>query len=490
MNTELDEDDNISGNSAYSNVIYLKEVDWVNNGCVDEEIEMVEAQSHKRIRESEEDESDEFTTVSRKGKRLNRLTSEEAQFTDGNKINNLDPVVVMTHQEMPRQLGLAKILAELKIEGISRIKFKNKMKVEIYFGTNGDAMRTINNVELRKRGFTVRYRDELPWTFGVIRDIEIALSVDEIRDILESEVQITEIKRLEKRHGTEWQPSESLRLRFQGPTLPPYVSAYGLRCRVEPYIFPVTQCFMCWKFGHVAKACPKTTIKLCPKCGGKHENCETKTPTCTNCKGDHMSMDKSCPAYEKEKILRNMMGIQSCTYKMAHSTYTESRQQNNIKVNNMARSPTISQDKPNEVTPHKEQNLEPSTSETSKKEAPITKQSYANAVRGNKTGKQTAGQTRNEYSPSQIKNTATSNNNSTATSNNNSTEYTKEGNPETLEPGRVIKSLLELFRTWRQGGDWKTSIKKLLVVIVDWVKQFLTDFMSDFAFSTLWQLHG
>ena len=149
-------------------------------------------------------------------------------------------------------------------------------------------------------------------------------------------------------------------------TLPPYVSAYGLRCRVEPYIFPVTQCFMCWKFGHIAKSCPKTTMKLCPKWGGKHDNCASKTLTCTNCKGDHMSMDKSCPAYQKEKTLRNMMGKQSCTYKMAYNTYKSSHQ-NTIKVSECL-------DKANEVTHHGKRNTEPCQSESVKNEAPKGKQ--------------------------------------------------------------------------------------------------------------------
>lgn len=37
-------------------------------------------------------------------------------------MKNQDRVVVMTHQEMPHQLGLAKILAEMNIEGITRIQ--------------------------------------------------------------------------------------------------------------------------------------------------------------------------------------------------------------------------------------------------------------------------------------------------------------------------------------------------------------------------------
>ena len=215
---------------------------------------------------------------------------------------------------------------------------------------------------------------------------------------------------------------------------------------------------MCWKFGHVAKACPNTTLKLCPKCGGKHENCATTTLTCTNCKGDHMSMDKSCPAYEREKSLRKLMGNQNWTYKTAYNTYAGARHQNAMKLSECA-------DVANEVTQHEERNTEPEKSEPLRNKAPNKKQSYANAVRGgNTTCNQNVDQTRNEPSPSQ--------NTNSATPKSKATEKPKEGNREPLEAGGLIKSLLELLRTWRQGRDWKTGLKKLLASILEWVKKF------------------
>ena len=103
MNEELEvvEDNTIDENPS-SNVIYFKEIDWVDDRCTVEEI-MMEVHPNKRTRESEGEESDEFITVTRKGKRLNRLTSEEAQPREVNKGKDPEPVMVMTHQEMPRQ---------------------------------------------------------------------------------------------------------------------------------------------------------------------------------------------------------------------------------------------------------------------------------------------------------------------------------------------------------------------------------------------------
>lgn len=48
-----------------------------------------------------------------------------------------------------------------------------------------------NNVDSQNRGFTMRHRDELSYTFGVIKDIDILISCNDIRDVLKSEVEMT-----------------------------------------------------------------------------------------------------------------------------------------------------------------------------------------------------------------------------------------------------------------------------------------------------------
>lgn len=93
-----------------------------------------------------------------------------------------------------------------------------------------------------------------------------------------------------------------------------------LRIKVEPYIFPVSQCSRCWKLGHTMKRYPSNKI-VCQKCTENHANCNTTTYKCVNCKGQHMSLLRSCPVYVKEKKLRELMSEYNCTYRRALTLY-------------------------------------------------------------------------------------------------------------------------------------------------------------------------
>lgn len=114
--------------------------------------------------------------------------------------------------------------------------------------------------------------------------------------------------------NSEWRDSETVRFCFKSSILPQYIYGYDCRFKVEPYTFPVNQCSVCWKFGHIARMCPSSK-KRCPKCCGEHENCETTKYRCMNCKGDHMAFEKICPVYLKEREIRQIMCEQNCTYK-------------------------------------------------------------------------------------------------------------------------------------------------------------------------------
>ncbi|CAG9790327.1 unnamed protein product [Diatraea saccharalis] len=155
--------------------------------------------------------------------------------------------------------------------------------------------------------------------------MDLETDLKELSEELKCDCEIISVIRLRrlKIDGT-WIDSETVRVCFKGPTLPPYVYGYGTRFKVEPYTFPVTQCSGCWRYGYILKYCP-IKKKLCPKCGAEHDNCETTNFKCLNCKGTHMSLDKSCPVFLKEKEIRCIMCNDNCSYRNALMKY------NNVK---------------------------------------------------------------------------------------------------------------------------------------------------------------
>ncbi|XP_073963694.1 uncharacterized protein [Choristoneura fumiferana] len=209
---------------------------------------------------------------------------------------------------------MARILKNSNVTGVLKVTYKSPYKILIRFKDCESA----GTLMKCAAGWTCRKTSEVAYTYGVVKDVDLDIDDDKIKDEFQCDLEIISAKRLNRRDKDgKWVRSEKIRLQFSGSDLPPYVFSYGLRMEVEPYIFPVTQCSKCWKFGHIRNFCPSNK-QICPKCGADHENCETTVFKCTNCKGDHMSVVKSlCPAFHKEKKIREWLAEKRCTYKVA-----------------------------------------------------------------------------------------------------------------------------------------------------------------------------
>lgn len=286
--------------------------------------------STKRDREEneengeDEEDKEEFITVTRRPKRLLRSFSRQTDKS-GSEIIWLESqqsqgveVCITSKEILPKQFGLARILRTEGINNILKVTYKNPYKVFILFEKQEEAERLLNNKNIEEKGIQSRIASEVDVTYGIIRSVDLEVEETEILENLKCNVEINSIRRLNRVDNEgKWIKSETVRLCFKSSTLPPYVSCYGSRFEVEPYTFPVTQCSGCWKFGHSRPRCPLKKI-LCPKCGSEHENCDTQTFKCVNCKGPHMSIDKGkCPVFLKEKHIREIMSSENTTYRNA-----------------------------------------------------------------------------------------------------------------------------------------------------------------------------
>ncbi|XP_062531760.1 uncharacterized protein LOC134201268 [Bombyx mori] len=254
---------------------------------------------------------DEWTTIKSKQKKLKPEVEKIEMYLTGS-------------EPLPKQFSLAKIFCEMDITDVDRVKYVNPYKVRIDVQNPLSAERIEKSSKIADKGWRVQRAMEKNLSYGVIRDIDLEISDKEIFDTIScpKPAELVSIFRLNRRSssGDGWVPSESVRLCFKGAFIPAYVSIGGLRIRVDRYVFPVSQCGLCWKLGHPTKRCP-TNKEICPKCGGKHNNCETTTFSCVNCKGGHMAMYKGCPAFLKEKRLREIMAEFNCTYRKALTMY-------------------------------------------------------------------------------------------------------------------------------------------------------------------------
>lgn len=294
----------------------------------------------KRVRqESDENEDEgEFITVTRSSKRLNRSTSinKDNGINNADLLDNLVPAeekyeICMTSKEvLPKQMGLAKLLQRENISGVLSVKYKNPYRVLIQFDNDENAEKLCKCTGISDLGYRCQFTQKINLSYGVVKNIDLDVEDNELQEVLSSDCELVSVRRMKRFNGSQWVNSETIRVCFKGSTLPPYVCGYGCRFKVEPYIFPVTQCSGCWRFGHLIRQCPTKKV-ICPKCGGLHENCDTTQYQCINCKGSHMALNKKCPSFLKEKQIRLLMSQGNYTYKKALYIYLqEQNTRNNI----------------------------------------------------------------------------------------------------------------------------------------------------------------
>lgn len=261
-------------------------------------------------REREEDRT-EWIRIENKGKKQKHIKSE---------------VIISSKEKLPKQFAIAKLFSSLGMADVSKIKYMNPYKLKIEVPNEECASKLLNCQEFRKREWRVQGAWEVNVSYGIIRDVDLDLTNEEALNTIKciNDIEIISIKRLDRRDDDgNWVPSESARVSFRGSNLPAYVCVGNIRIKVEPYIFPTTQCSKCWKFGHSKTRCMINKVR-CPKCGERHENCDKTYFKCVNCQGNHMALDKMCPVYAREKRLRELMAEFNCTYRVACNMYVAS----------------------------------------------------------------------------------------------------------------------------------------------------------------------
>lgn len=293
-------------------------ITFLENNIMEEQTHLLDYRSmelserRKRYREETNENLNDWHQVSKRpGKRVR-----SQQNLEGDLIQ----ICVRSSQVLPKQFALAKLLRDNKIIDITKVKYVNNYKIYITFNKESSAESFLTCTFFSNLGWRCQKTSELGISYGIIKNMDLDLSDEELLDNLRSDVEIMSIKRLNRRHEGKWVVSESVKLMFKGSSLPPYVYILGLRIRVEPYIYPVTQCSNCWRYGHTAKFCPSNKI-ICPKCTGNHPNCEVTFFKCVNCSGNHMALNKICPVYKKERRIRDLMSEYNCSYQKALTIY-------------------------------------------------------------------------------------------------------------------------------------------------------------------------
>lgn len=214
-----------------------------------------------------------------------------------------------------------KILNSTEIEDIFSI---GRNRIKILTKTAVAAHKIIESVLLKEQNLIAYIPDSILYRKGVIRNVDLNLTDDEILSEIKSNIKICSIKRMTRRVAPgQYSHTSSVALTFRGQELPEFVSIYGAKCQVKPYIYRVTQCLRCLRFAHIGRQCKGQA--RCSKCSENHpsDQCSdsSKFVKCANCNGPHRATDFSCPIYQEQKLIKIYMAFNNTDYHTARKNY-------------------------------------------------------------------------------------------------------------------------------------------------------------------------
>jgi len=145
--------------------------------------------------------------------------------------------------------------------------------------------------------------------FGVVGPIHPDLEISEIfQNIHAKEKKIIGISRLEQFQRGTRKPSSSIKVQFEGKTLPDKVYLDMVSFPVRLYVPPPLRCFKCQRLGHTASGC--SSAQRCLLCAGNHnkDQCSSPVNKCANCGGAHKASSNYCEYIIRAKEQLNQSG--------------------------------------------------------------------------------------------------------------------------------------------------------------------------------------
>ncbi len=102
------------------------------------------------------------------------------------------------------------------------------------------------------------------------------------------------------------EPSATLKVTFQGQTLPKRVKIGYVSYQVRPFVPPALRCYRCQRLNHLAEGC--NAPRRCLLCAGPHEHtvCTSTEKRCANCSGPHAANSTMCPFISKATAVEKL----------------------------------------------------------------------------------------------------------------------------------------------------------------------------------------
>jgi hypothetical protein len=241
-------------------------------------------------------------------------------FSDSYQSPLYEIIDVIDKNLQPGKLHPMKIgkLIHGKVTGVTEIKALGA-RVRLTFDSVTNANTCLSENPLKSNGLTNFIPSTLVYSLDVIR-LDQLISESDFFDGLDPDHCVASFSRI-----IPHQANDSMRtffnlveLKFLSPSIPDFISIYKVRIKVSPSIRSPVQCSNCLRFGHTGQYCQsKPRCLHCSEANHNLLSCPTATttdPICFYCKGSHISSDRNCPEWIKQKKIKKIMAVENLTF--------------------------------------------------------------------------------------------------------------------------------------------------------------------------------
>jgi len=222
------------------------------------------------------------------------------------------------------QLMLKLNIKNVLPDGIKKI---GRNRISVQFKAPEDANTFLANSELINKGYDTSIPTYNITRMGIVRGVPVEWSDAEVIDNIKPPMgcgEILKVRRLNHKvinnDISEWKPTSSVVITFDGQTLPNRVFCCYNSLPVNVYYFPTIQCFACCKYGHTKTQC--RSKPCCYRCGDEHlgDGCTVEDLKCFYCSGPHNAISKLCPEFVRQKNIKVIMAENNISYAEASKT--------------------------------------------------------------------------------------------------------------------------------------------------------------------------
>lgn len=213
-----------------------------------------------------------------------------------------------------------RLLNKLRLKSALNTKQIGKFRNKITFKDKNEANKLISDKSLEPDNLKAFIPKQYVERVGVIKDVPEELTEQDILDNIISKYKVKAIWRFKRKlENGNMVNTSTIKIVFEGQLIPDEINLFFAVRKVLPYIFSVTQCRLCYLYGHIEKNCKgKRRCQVCSEENSVDHIC-SNVVKCRHCKEAHTSNSKLCPEFRRQKNIKELMSLKNMTFQEANS---------------------------------------------------------------------------------------------------------------------------------------------------------------------------